>query len=67
MSPRLRSYNKRNEAVAALHEAEPSEAIALMLVAFYDLALEYCAGQGIPLSRTPTTATGGSSATEVEP
>lgn len=50
---RLRSYTKRNEAVAAIRDDAHSEGLALILVAFYDLALEVCAAFDVQLTDRP--------------
>lgn len=52
-APRLRSYTKRNEAVEAIRDGDSAEGLALILCAWYDLALEVCSGLEIPLSSAP--------------
>lgn len=50
---RLRSYNKRNEAVDAIRDGDTSEGLALILCAWYDLAVEICCALGLTLTDRP--------------
>lgn len=50
---KLRSYTKRNEAVEAIRDGDTSEGLALILCAWYDLALEICSALDLPLSSRP--------------